>query len=71
MKSEIINRILSENSESLHIIIETVKKNEVFQDVMSSIKEEFFIDDSIHGISHNERVALLSCYIGIQEGLNS
>ena len=71
MKSEIINRILSENSESLHIIIETVKKNEVFQDVMSSIKEEFFIDDSIHGISHNERVALLSCYIGIQEGLNN
>ena len=71
MKSEIIDRILSENSEPLHKIIETVKNNAVFQDVMSNIKEEFFINDSIHGISHNERVALLSCYIGIQEGLDT
>ena len=71
MKSEIINRILSKNSESLHVIIETVKNNAVFQDATSNIKEEFFINDSIHGISHNERVALLSCYIGIQEGLNT
>ena len=70
MKSEIIDRILSENSEPLYKIIETVKNNAVFQDVMSNIKEEFFINDSIHGISHNERVALLSCYIGIQEGLD-
>ena len=70
MKSEIIGRILSENNESLHKMIETVRNNAVFQDVMSNIKEEFFINDSIHGISHNERVALLSCYIGIQEGLD-
>ena len=41
MKSEIIDRILSENSEPLHKIIETVKNNAVFQDVMSNIKEEF------------------------------
>lgn len=71
MKSEIIDRILSENRESLQKIIETARNNDVFQDIMSNIKEEFFINDSIHGISHNERVALLSCYIGIQEGLDT
>ena len=71
MKSEIIDRILSENSESLHEIIETLNNNAIFQDVMNNIKEEFFINDSIHGISHNERVALLACYIGIQENLNN
>ena len=70
MKSEIIDRILSENNESLHQMIEIVRNNAFFQDVINNIKEEFFINDSIHGISHNERVAILSCYIGIQEGLD-
>ena len=70
MQSKIIEKILNENNKSLQEIIEIVRNNTVFQDVMSDIKEEFFIDDSIHGISHNERVALLACYIGIQEGLN-
>ena len=52
-------------------IIRIVRNNPVFQDVMSRVKEEFFINDTIHGISHNERVALLACYIGIKEGLNN
>ena len=70
MQSKIIEKILNENNKSLQEIIEIVKNNAVFQNVMSDFKEEFFIDDNIHGISHNERVALLACYIGIQEGLN-
>lgn len=71
MQSKIIERILNEDNKSLQEIIEIVRNNTVFQDVMSNIKEEFFINDSIHGISHNERVTLLACYIGIQEGLNN
>ena len=70
MKSKIIEKILNEDNKTLNEIIEIIKDNAVFQDVMSDFKEEFFIDDNIHGISHNERVALLACYIGIQEGLN-
>ena len=70
MKSEIIDRILSINSESLYKIVDPVRNNAIFNDVMSNIKEEFFIYVWIHGIAHNERVALLSCYIGIQEGLD-
>ena len=34
MKSEIIDRILSENRESLQKIIETARNNDVFQDIM-------------------------------------
>lgn len=67
MQSKIIERILNGDNK----IIEIVRNNAVFQDVMSDVKEEFFINDSIHGISHNERVALLACYIGIQENLNN
>ena len=70
MKSKIIEKILNEDNKTLNEIIEIIKDNAAFQDVMSDFKEEFFIDDNIHGISHNERVALLACYIGIQEGLN-
>ena len=71
MKSKILERILTENNELLQEIINTVKNNDVFNDVMSDVKEQYFIDDAIHGISHNERVALLACYIGIKEGLNN
>lgn len=71
MQFEIIERILNGDNKSLNEIIEIVRNNSIFQDVMSNIKEEFFINDSIHGISHNERVTLLACYIGIQEGLNN
>lgn len=71
MQFEIIERILNGDNKSLNEIIEIVRNNSIFQDVMSDIKEEFFINDSIHGIAHNERVALLACYIGIKENLNS
>jgi len=70
MQSKIIEKILNGDNKALNKIIEIVRNNAVFQEVMSDFKEEFFIDDNIHGISHNERVALLACYIGIQEGLN-
>lgn len=70
MQSKIIERILNGDNKALNEIIEIVRDNAVFQDVMSDFKEEFFIKDNIHGISHNERVALLACYIGIQEDLN-
>ena len=70
MQSKIIEKVLNGDNKAFNEIIEIVRNNAVFQDVMSDFKEEFFIDDNIHGISHNERVALLACYIGIQEGLN-
>ncbi len=70
MQSKNIEKILNGDNKALNKIIEIVRNNAVFQEVMSDFKEEFFIDDNIHGISHNERVALLACYIGIQEGLN-
>ena len=70
MQSKIIDKVLNGDNKSLNEIIGIVRNNAIFQDVMSDFKEEFFIDDNIHGISHNERVTLLSCYIGIQEGLN-
>ncbi len=71
MQSQIIEKIFEKNNSSLEEIIRIVRNNPVFQDVMSRVKEEFFINDTIHGISHNERVALLACYIGIKEGLNN
>ena len=71
MQSKIIEIILTENSELLQEIINIVKDNDVFNNVMNDLKEQYFIDDAIHGISHNERVALLACYIGIKEGLNN
>ena len=70
MQSKIIEKILNEDNKALNELIKIVRDNAIFQDVMSDFKEEFFIDDNIHGTSHNERVALLACYIGIQEGLN-
>ncbi len=70
MQSKIIERILTEDNVALKEIINIVKNNDVYNDVMSDIKEQYFIDDAIHGISHNERVILLACYIGIKEGLN-
>ena len=71
MQSKIIERILTENNKTLQEIINVVKDNAIFNAVMSDMKEGYFIDDAIHGISHNERVALLACYIGIKEGLTN
>ncbi len=71
MQSKILEIILKENNELLQEIINTVRDNDVFNDVMSDVKEQYFSDDVIHGISHNERVDLLACYTGIKEGLNN
>lgn len=70
MQSKIIERILTENNETLQEIVNVVKDNAIFNDVMNDVKEVYFVDDAIHGKSHNERVALLTCYIGLKEGLN-
>ena len=51
-------------------IIEFVRDNAIFQNIMSNVKETYFIQDSVHGLSHNERVTLMACYLGIKEGLN-
>ncbi len=69
MQSKILEKILTENKESLEEMISIVKDNSVFKRVMGDIKEQYFIDDAVHGISHNERVVLHACYIGIKEGL--
>lgn len=71
MQSKILEKILNDDNIKLKEIIDVIKENPVFNDVMSKVKEQYFIKDSIHGISHNERVALLACYIGIKEGLNN
>ena len=70
MQSKVIERILTENSKTLQEIINVVKDNAVFNSAMGDVKEGYFVDDAIHGLSHNERVALITCYIGIKEGLN-
>lgn len=70
MKSTVLEKILNKENIKLNEVIQVIKDNPIFQETMSDVKEQFFIEDSIHGISHNERVVLLACYIGIKEGLN-
>ena len=47
----------------------TSKQFEIFKEVMNNVKNEYFIEDNIHGLSHNERVAILAMFIAIKEGL--
>ncbi len=70
MKSIVLEKILNKENIKLNEVIQVVRDNPIFQETMSDVKEQFFIQDSIHGISHNERVVLLACYIGTKEGLN-
>lgn len=53
MQSKIIEMILNIDNESLKEVIKKVNNNAVFQEVMSDVKEEFFVDDKVHGITHN------------------
>ena len=65
-KKEFNNRELAE-------FVEVIKKSgkiEIIRDVLSEVKEEYFVEDKIHGITHNERVAILAAYMGIKEGLS-
>ena len=55
--------------EVFKIIRESGKLN-IFIDSMDSINEDILFDSALHGISHNERVAIFVFAIGILEGLN-
>lgn len=71
MESLVLERLLNKENIAINEMIQIVKNNPIFQETMGNFKEQFFIKDRIHGISHNERVALLACYIGVKEGLNN
>ena len=77
MKSKFLNELLNENyknqNEDFANIIDLVissDKFHIFEEMMEDIREEYFVKDTIHGISHNERVAFLVMAIGIHEGLS-
>lgn len=78
MKSEVLNELLKNgkinNGQSGKILgfIDYVVSNEkfhIFEEVMNDVQENYFVNDAIHGISHNERVAFLAMAIGINENL--
>lgn len=52
-------------------IIKNSDKYDVFLEAMADVRRELFVDDEVHGISHNERVCLLACVIAIKEGLDA
>lgn len=69
---KLFNRI-DLNDTELAELIQTIKKSGklgILQEIVSTVKEEYFISDRIHGINHNLRVMVLSAYIGIKEGLS-
>lgn len=83
MDSEILNELFdwikgldedNSNGYSVNELISLIKnsdKYDIFLEVMSDVRRDLFVDDEIHGITHNERVALYACAIGIIEGLDS
>ena len=75
MKSKVLNEIFNKNSENADIneVIKFIKdsgKFHILDEILDDVKEDFFIFDSVHGISHNERVAVLAMAIGIRENLS-
>lgn len=81
MDSVILRKIIENTYEenetqgiiTLADIINEIKNSDKYpllERLMSDIKEEYFVKDAIHGVSHNERVALLSFYIALKEGLS-
>lgn len=76
MKSKVLNKLFENANESIEIknYLEEIKKSDkfyIFDEIMSDVKEEYFVLDSVHGISHNERVVLYTMLIGIRENLSS
>lgn len=78
MKSKVLNELLKirkindvQNEEILEFINHVVsnKKFHVFEEIMNEVQESYFVNDAIHGISHNERVAFIAMAIGIHENL--
>ena len=77
MKSKVLDELINENNKlqdkDLIKMLELVKQSEyytLFSEIMSNVKEEYFVDDSVHGITHNERVALYAFVIGLSEALS-
>lgn len=70
MSSETLEKVLNTDNQVLSEELEKVKNNPIYQSVMQNVKEEFFIDDRVHGLSHNERVVIYACIIGLKEGLS-
>ena len=79
MKSEVFRNIIENvkrdnesNSELAKVINYVLSSSQfkIFDEIMKDVKEEYFVKDAIHGISHNERVAFLATAIGIHEGLS-
>ena len=75
MKSKVLNEIFEKTSDNSNIneMIKFIKqsgKYELLEEVLSDVKEEYFIKDSVHGISHNERVVILAMFIGLKEYLS-
>jgi len=75
--SNLFSILIDENKEisnsELVAFIDYIRKSgkiKIIKDVFSEVKEEYFVDDKIHGITHNERVAILAAYMGIKEGLS-
>ena len=69
MQAEVLDRIVDEDNVESEKLIEIIKNSSVFFDAMKDVKEKFFVNDIIHGVTHNERVSMLACYIGTKEGL--
>jgi len=71
--SKLINEDKNLSDEELRKFIKVIKESgklELIENILNNVKEEYFIQDEIHGITHNERVVILACYIGIKEGLS-
>jgi len=51
-------------------VIKESGKLGIIQEILQNVQEEYFIQDKIHGINHNERVVVYSAYMGIKEGLS-
>ena len=58
------------NVKELLRIIKDFGKWHLFEESMSDVKEELLFKHDLHGISHNERVAIFVFAIGILENLN-
>ena len=69
LKENLLNIEFNEDSD-FEKIIKAVRGNEIFRKIIKDVKEEYFVDDKVHGITHNERVALIVCYIGMKYNLS-
>ena len=70
MALDITSELLNTDSLVIKEFINLIKDNEIYNEIIKDVKEQFFVDDRVHGISHNERTTMIVGYLGIKEGLN-